>query len=66
MVFGQIAQTAACNRLHGIEARASRWLLQAHDRFGDDQVPLTQASTCCECYGVMRGELERLFPFLQA
>jgi CRP-like cAMP-binding protein len=107
VVFGQIAQTAACNRLHAIEARASRWLLQAHDRFGLDVVPITQEflaemlgvrretvsltlrilqsaglvetrrggvrildrdgieSTCCECYGVMRAELERLFPFLQ-
>jgi hypothetical protein len=107
VVFGQIAQTAACNRLHAIEARASRWLLQAHDRFGQDIVPITQEflaemlgvrretvsltvrilqsagvietrrggvrvvdregieSTCCECYGVMRAELERLFPFLQ-
>jgi CRP-like cAMP-binding protein len=107
VVFGQIAQTAACNRLHAIEARASRWLLQAHDRFGEEVVPITQEflaemlgvrretvsltlrilqnaglietrrggvrvvdregieSTCCECYGVMRAELERLYPFLQ-
>ena len=107
VVFGQIAQTAACNRLHDIEARASRWLLQAHDRFGEDVVPITHEflaemlgvrretvsltlrilqsaglietrrggvrvldrdgmeSTCCECYGVMRAELERLFPFLR-
>jgi DNA-binding transcriptional ArsR family regulator len=107
VVFGQIAQTAACNRLHAIEARGSRWLLQAHDRFGEDVVPITQEflaemlgvrretvsltlrvlqnaglletrrggvkivdrdgleSTSCECYGVMRAELERLFPFLQ-
>lgn len=107
VVFAQIAQTSACNRLHDIEARASRWLLQAHDRFGQDVVPITQEflaemlgvrretvsltlrilqsaglietrrggvrvadrdgieSTSCECYGVMRAELERLFPFLQ-
>ena len=106
VAFGHIAQTAACNRLHPIEARTSRWLLQAHDRMGDDFLPLTQEflaemlgvrretvnlaarilqradlidyrrgevrirdragleSTSCECYGVIRGELERLFPFL--
>lgn len=106
VVFGQIAQTAACNRLHPIEARTSRWLLLAHDRVGGDVIPLTQEflaemlgvrretvnlsarmlqnaglieyrrgevrvldregleSTACECYGAIRGEIERLFPFL--
>lgn len=106
VVFGQIAQTAACNRLHSIEARTSRWLLLAHDRIGGEVVPLTQEflaemlgvrretvnlsarmlqnaglieyqrgkvrildrdgleSTACECYGAIRGEIERLFPFL--
>jgi CRP-like cAMP-binding protein len=39
----QIAQTAACNRLHHIEARCARWLLMTHDRVGGaDQFPLTQ------------------------
>jgi hypothetical protein len=107
VVFGQLAQTAACNRLHSIEARTSRWLLQAHDRVDDDVVLLTQEflaemlgvrretvnlsarvlqnaglieyrrgeirivdregleSTACECYGVIRGEFERLFPHLE-
>lgn len=106
VVFGQLAQTAACNRLHSIEARTSRWLLLAQDRVGSDVVNLTQEflaemlgvrretvnlsarmlqsaglidyrrgeihildrdgleSTACECYGVIRGELERLFPDL--
>ena len=105
-VFAQIAQTAACNRLHPIEARTSRWLLQAHDRMSGRHLPLTQEflaemlgvrretvnlsarllqnaglidyhrgeieildrpgleSTSCECYGVIRRELERLYPIL--
>jgi CRP-like cAMP-binding protein len=29
--LGQIAQTAACNRLHHLEERCCRWLLIAHD-----------------------------------
>jgi CRP-like cAMP-binding protein len=40
----QVAQTAACNRLHGIEQRCARWLLMTHDRVAQaDQFPLTQA-----------------------
>jgi CRP-like cAMP-binding protein len=39
----QVAQTAACNRLHGIEARCARWLLMTHDRVGQaERFPLTQ------------------------
>ena len=38
----QVAQTAACNRLHGIEQRCARWLLLTHDRVGQsDSFPLT-------------------------
>jgi len=39
----QVAQTASCNRLHGIEQRCARWLLMTHDRVGKaEQFPLTQ------------------------
>ena len=39
----QVAQTAACNRLHGIEERCARWLLMTHDRVGRAETfPLTQ------------------------
>src|SRR5258708_6412323 len=38
----QVAQTAACNRLHGIEQRCARWSLLTHDRVGGgDSFPLT-------------------------
>ncbi len=38
----QVAQTAACNRLHNVEERLARWLLMCHDRVESDELPLTQ------------------------
>jgi len=38
----QTAQTAACNRVHGIEERLARWLLTCRDRMPSDQLQLTQ------------------------
>ena len=47
----QVAQTAACNGLHGIEARCARWLLMTHDRVDEaPRFPLTQ-----EYLGIMLG-----------
>ncbi len=40
-LLGQIAQTAACNRLHSIEERCCRWLLVAHDNALSDRFELT-------------------------
>jgi CRP-like cAMP-binding protein len=37
----QIAQTAACNRLHNIEQRLARWLLIAQDRVNSETVSIT-------------------------
>jgi len=37
----QVAQTAGCNRLHGIEQRLARWLLMAQDRVDSEILPLT-------------------------
>jgi len=37
----QLAQTAACNRLHTVEERCARWLLIAHDSAMSDTFPLT-------------------------
>ena len=38
----QIAQGAACNRLHTVQQRCARWLLQTHDRVDEDRFGLTQ------------------------
>jgi CRP-like cAMP-binding protein len=37
----QVAQLAACNRLHEIEQRLARWLLMAQDRMGAGTLPMT-------------------------
>jgi CRP-like cAMP-binding protein len=37
----QVAQTAACNRLHDIEQRLSRWLLMTQDRVDTGVLPIT-------------------------
>jgi CRP-like cAMP-binding protein len=37
----QVAQIAACNRLHSIEERCCRWLLTAHDNAVADRFSLT-------------------------
>jgi CRP-like cAMP-binding protein len=39
---GFIMQSTACNAVHSVEQRLSRWLLLAHDRIGQDEFPLTQ------------------------
>ncbi len=37
----QVAQTAACNRLHDIQQRLSRWLLMTQDRVESGVLPIT-------------------------
>jgi CRP-like cAMP-binding protein len=41
-MFTQVAQTAACNRLHTLDQRLARWLLMTHDRTDGDAFPVTQ------------------------
>lgn len=41
-LFTHTAHTAACNRLHTIEARFARWLLIVQDRVQSKELPLTQ------------------------
>ncbi|HKC33842.1 MAG TPA: helix-turn-helix domain-containing protein, partial [Xanthobacteraceae bacterium] len=40
--FGvQTSRTAICNAQSRTDVRLARWLLMAHDRIGDDTLPLT-------------------------
>jgi CRP-like cAMP-binding protein len=41
-IYLEVAQCAACNRLHTLEERLSRWLLTVADRLHSDEFPLTQ------------------------
>jgi CRP-like cAMP-binding protein len=41
-LINQIAQSAACNRLHSVEQRTCRWLLMTQDRVDSDEFPMTQ------------------------
>jgi len=52
-LLAQMMQSVACNALHRVEERCCRWLLAAHDRTGDDIVPLTRESLA-EMLGVQR------------
>jgi CRP-like cAMP-binding protein len=37
----QVAQTAACNRLHDVKERLARWLLMTQDRVDSESLPIT-------------------------
>ena len=41
-LYTQVSQTAACNRLHMVEARLARWLLLVRYSLESDEIPLTQ------------------------
>jgi CRP-like cAMP-binding protein len=54
MLFGQIQQTAACNALHDVGSRLSRWLLQTSDRIDSNTIPFTR-EFLGKMLGVRRG-----------
>lgn len=41
-LMNQMAQNAACNRIHEVEERCARWLLMTQDRVGEPTFQLTQ------------------------
>lgn len=63
-LFSQVAQSSACNRLHPIEERCGRWLLQTHDRVGSDEFPLTQ-EFLAQMLGVQRTSVNEAASSLQ-
>lgn len=42
VIMVEMTQGIACNRLHGLEQRAARWLLMTRDRLDGDEFEITQ------------------------
>jgi CRP-like cAMP-binding protein len=62
--FGQLVQTAACNRLHSLEERCCRWLLTSHDSALSDTFPVTHEFLAM-MLGVQRSGVSIAAAFLQ-
>jgi CRP-like cAMP-binding protein len=62
-LFAQVQQTAACNAVHDIQARACKWLLRMHDLIGTD-LPLTQ-EFLAQMMGVRRTSVTAVASALQ-
>lgn len=60
----QIAQSAACIRLHTIDERCCRWLLMTHDRVASDHIGLTQ-EFLAQMLGVRRASVNAVAGLLQ-
>jgi CRP-like cAMP-binding protein len=57
-------QTVACNAVHSVEARCCRWILNTHDRVGQDALPLTH-ELLAEMLGVQRSTVSSVTRTLQ-
>ena len=56
VLAAQTQQVAACNALHELEERLSRWLLQSRDLLSSDTLPLTQ-EFLAQMLGVQRSSV---------
>ena len=63
-LFSQVTQQVACNGLHSVEERCSRWMLLTHDRVGADDFPLTQ-EFLAQMLGVRRASVSVAAGILQ-
>jgi CRP-like cAMP-binding protein len=63
-LLAQAQQTAACNAVHSVEARLSRWLLRARDLHDGRTLPLTQ-ELLAQMIGVRRNAISIVAHALQ-
>jgi CRP-like cAMP-binding protein len=63
-LLAEAQQTAACNAVHSVEARLSRWLLRAHDLHDGRTLPLTQ-ELLAQMIGVRRNAISIVAHALQ-
>jgi CRP-like cAMP-binding protein len=63
-LLAQAQQTAACNAVHSVEARLSRWLLRARDLHDGRALPLTQ-ELLAQMIGVRRNAISIVAHALQ-
>ena len=61
----QLMQGTACNALHGLEQRCCRWLLQTHDRVGEDEF-LLKHEFLAIMLGATRPRVTKVVGVLQA
>ncbi len=64
-LYAHAIQSVACNALHSVEARFSRWLLTCHDRISSNTVALTQ-EFLADMLGVQRTTVTAVARSLQA
>jgi CRP-like cAMP-binding protein len=64
MLMAQLHRLVACNALHEVEQRLSRWLLQTRDRTGMDAFPTTQ-EFLAQLLGVRRTTVTEIANSLQ-
>jgi CRP-like cAMP-binding protein len=63
-LLAQMMQSVACNALHPVESRCSRWLLSTQDRVQRSPIPLTQEALA-EMLGVQRTTVTAVIKTLQ-
>jgi CRP-like cAMP-binding protein len=63
-LFTQVSQSAACNNLHMMAQRCSRWLLMTHDRVGSGEFLLTHEFLAA-MLGVWRASVSAVAATLQ-
>ena len=63
-LFTMVGQSSACNRVHLVQQRCARWLLQSHDRMDSDEFPLTH-QFLAQMLGVRRATVTEAASALQ-